>query len=286
MAFGYAVALSTFVARIVTRFAQAERIRTNALDASQERSSRDPSILRLGSLKAIPIFLSCEEVIPEGTSGFMKGNGKGMAGFMAKPLAGAVGVLGRSMKGGLQEVQKASESSVQSCIIASRVAQGYEEWLVSSEVDRTDVIDRWKLIEKQLKKRNHDEPPQDQNDATTASITKSLDSADVLILDSDVLTGDVNSSRPSFSSVLASQLEHQRQESTAYLAAHEVSWQARGGSNAEVLPDNAPCLSQDSRRLDDKAQSEFEAQQRANQHREKSTEEQVEEEVVMVYMKK
>lgn len=95
----------------------------------------------------------------EGAVGFVKGIGKGMAGFIAKPTAGACGVLGYTMKGVHKEVQKLFGTNAQSYIVASRTAQGYEEWLQSSDAEKQDVIDRWKLVQKYLKKkeeRDHD----------------------------------------------------------------------------------------------------------------------------------
>jgi hypothetical protein len=89
----------------------------------------------------------------DGTSGFIKGIGKGIGGFIAKPGAAMFGVLGYSMKGVHKEVQKLFGSNVQNYIITSRVAQGYEEWLLSSDAQKQDVIVRWKLIQKYLKKK-------------------------------------------------------------------------------------------------------------------------------------
>jgi UDP:flavonoid glycosyltransferase YjiC (YdhE family) len=89
----------------------------------------------------------------EGTAGFLKGIGKGLGGFVAKPSAALMGVPGYMMKGVHKEVQKAFGNNVQNYIIASRVAQGYEEWLQSSDAEKEDVIVRWKLIQKYLKKK-------------------------------------------------------------------------------------------------------------------------------------
>ena len=83
----------------------------------------------------------------EGASGFVKGIGKGVAGFATKPFAGFSGILGHTMKGVQKEVQKLFGSNVQNYIVASRVAQGYEEWLQSSDAEKQDVIVRWKLIQ-------------------------------------------------------------------------------------------------------------------------------------------
>ena len=94
----------------------------------------------------------------EGASDFVKGVGKGIGGFATKPFAALSGILGHTMKGVHKEVQKLFGSSVQNYIVTSRVAQGYEEWLQSSDAEKQDVIVRWKLIQKSLKKkRNPDE---------------------------------------------------------------------------------------------------------------------------------
>ena len=94
----------------------------------------------------------------EGTSGFFKGIGKGVGGFVTKPGAALFGIPGHFMKGVHKEVQKLYGSNVQNYIIASRTAQGYEEWLQSSDAEKQDVIDCWKMVQKFLKeKRKPDE---------------------------------------------------------------------------------------------------------------------------------
>lgn len=90
----------------------------------------------------------------EGAGGFLKGLGKGIGGFVAKPGAAMLGVLGHSMKGVHKEVQKLYGSNVQNYIVTSRVAQGYAEWLQSSDAEKEDVIVRWKLIQKYAKKKS------------------------------------------------------------------------------------------------------------------------------------
>ena len=98
----------------------------------------------------------------EGSSGFLKGIGKGIGGFVTKPGAALFGIPGYIMKGVHKEVQKLFGSNVQNYIIASRAAQGYEEWLQSSDAEKQDVIIRWKLIQKYLnKKQNPDEMVRD-----------------------------------------------------------------------------------------------------------------------------
>ena len=131
----------------------------------------------------------------EGTSGFLKGIGKGIGGFVTKPGAALFGIPSYIMKGVHKEVQKLFGSNVQNYIIASRAAQGYDEWLQSSNAEKQDVIVRWKLVQKYLKeKRNPDEMVRDlleaqrkmnmedreafQNCGRTVSSTQSTNSAD------------------------------------------------------------------------------------------------------------
>jgi hypothetical protein len=85
----------------------------------------------------------------EGTSGFFKGIG----GFVTKPGAALFGIPGYMMKGVHKEVQKLYGSNVQNYIVTSRAAQGYEEWLQSSDEEKEDIIVQWKLIQKYLKKK-------------------------------------------------------------------------------------------------------------------------------------
>ncbi|KAH3916821.1 hypothetical protein HBH56_063490 [Parastagonospora nodorum] len=105
----------------------------------------------------------------DGASGFVKGMGKGLAGFIAKPGAAVVGILGHSMKGVHKELQKMYVGNVENHIAASRVAQGHEEWLQSSEAEKQDVVVRWKLIQKYLKKRKTDDIVRDVLEAQRKS---------------------------------------------------------------------------------------------------------------------
>jgi len=89
----------------------------------------------------------------EGASGFAKGVGKGIGGFLTKPGAAMLGILSHTMQGVNKEVQKLFGSNVQNYIVTSRVAQGYDEWLQSSDAEKEDVIARWNLIQKHLKKK-------------------------------------------------------------------------------------------------------------------------------------
>ncbi|KAM5361341.1 hypothetical protein ACJA88_014500 [Fusarium oxysporum] len=89
----------------------------------------------------------------DGAGGFVKGIGKGVGGFLIKPNAALWSIPAYFMKGVNKEVQKLFGSTVQNYIVASRVTQGYEEWLQSSDAEKEDVIVRWKLIQKYLKKK-------------------------------------------------------------------------------------------------------------------------------------
>jgi UDP:flavonoid glycosyltransferase YjiC (YdhE family) len=131
----------------------------------------------------------------EGTSGFFKGVGKGVGGFIAKPGAAALGILGHTMQGVSKEMQKLFGSNVQNYIVASRAAQGYEEWLQSSDAEKQDVIVWWKLIQKDMKKignpsemvrearealqkKNLEDREDRQNGGHTARSAQSANSAD------------------------------------------------------------------------------------------------------------
>ncbi|TKA33339.1 hypothetical protein B0A50_00892 [Salinomyces thailandicus] len=94
----------------------------------------------------------------EGPAGFVKGIGKGIGGIVLKPGAAVFGIPGYAMKGVYKEIQKQFGSSVQNYIIAGRTAQGFDEWQSSLPEERADVVRRWQMLQKDLKKkRNPDE---------------------------------------------------------------------------------------------------------------------------------
>ncbi|KAK0249750.1 hypothetical protein LTR35_011714 [Friedmanniomyces endolithicus] len=98
----------------------------------------------------------------EGPAGFIKGIGKGIGGIALKPGAAIFGIPGYTMKGVYKEMQKQFGSSVQNYIIAARTAQGFDEWQASSLEERTEIVQRWKALQKDLKKkRNPDEMVRD-----------------------------------------------------------------------------------------------------------------------------
>ena len=133
----------------------------------------------------------------EGASGFFKGIGKGIGGFITKPGAALFGIPSHMMKGVHKEVQKLFGNNVQTYIITSRTAQGYQEWLQSSDAEKEDVIARWRMIQKYLKKKNAaDKMVQDMLDAQrkakmgnreghqdSAITASSAESADTIIQD-------------------------------------------------------------------------------------------------------
>ncbi|KAF2689919.1 glycosyltransferase family 1 protein [Lentithecium fluviatile CBS 122367] len=148
----------------------------------------------------------------KGVSGFAKGVGKGIGGFLAKPGAACLGILSHTMQGVSKEVQKLFGSNVQNYIIASRAAQGYEEWLQSSDAEKQDVIVRWKLIQKDLKKMgkpdgmvreaqeaqqkmNLEDREDRQTGGHTARSAQSANSADTQIQDLDSTTLAISSSQ-------------------------------------------------------------------------------------------
>ncbi|CAO2649706.1 Nn.00g009980.m01.CDS01 [Neocucurbitaria sp. VM-36] len=130
-----------------------------------------------------------------GASGFVKGVGKGIGGFIAKPGAACLGILSHTMQGFSKEVQKLFGSDAQTYIVASKAAQGYGEWLQSTDAEKQDVIVRWKLIQKYLKgkhspdemvrdileaqrKKNIEDREAGQNRGRTASFTQSVKNVD------------------------------------------------------------------------------------------------------------
>lgn len=93
----------------------------------------------------------------DGASGFFKGVGKGLGGIVAKPGAALFSIPAYFMKGAYKQVESMFSSDVHGYIVASRTAQGYEDWLQSADAEKEDVIDRWNLIQRHLKKKDYPE---------------------------------------------------------------------------------------------------------------------------------
>jgi hypothetical protein len=89
----------------------------------------------------------------DGASGFVKGVGKGLGGFVTKQGAALFSIPAYFMKGAYKEVENLFGSNVHSYIVASRTAQGYGEWMRSTDAEKQDVVDRWRWIQKYLKKK-------------------------------------------------------------------------------------------------------------------------------------
>jgi hypothetical protein len=108
----------------------------------------------------------------EGTAGFFKGFGKGLAGITLKPAAGEFSfstdvlysctgiafwaVPGYTFQGIYKEIKKRSGSSLQNYFIAARTAQGFEEWAKSTPEERTDILRRWDAMQDEI--RNQKKP--------------------------------------------------------------------------------------------------------------------------------
>lgn len=63
------------------------------------------------------------------------------------------GLPGYTFKGVYKELRKHQGSSVQNYIIAARTAQGYDEWKISTQSQRLDVVSRWHIAQMDLGKK-------------------------------------------------------------------------------------------------------------------------------------
>lgn len=66
----------------------------------------------------------------------------------------ACGVPGYAFQGIYMEMRKNRSASVQESIIAARIAQGQEEWNMSSSEQRLKVVRRWQAMQLELRKEN------------------------------------------------------------------------------------------------------------------------------------
>lgn len=102
----------------------------------------------------------------QGTSGLVKGIGRGIGGLVLKPGAGEYhshvmtrinlltavraaiwGLPGYTMMGIHKEVRRMHGSSVQNYIISARTAQGHEQWTHSTDEERLHIINNWKVLQ-------------------------------------------------------------------------------------------------------------------------------------------
>lgn len=220
-----------------------------------------------------------------GAGGFVTGVGKGVGGFLPKLGAACLGVLSHTLQGASKEVQKLFGSDVQSYIVASRAAQGYEEWLHSSDAEKQDVITRWKLIQKDLKGKgkatetvqgdreiqqesNLEDDIDRESSGCLTRPAQPANKADDLIRDLDSPTSVIDSSRLPLRNV-----------NTTYTTPRQAHLE-EGPSQVRQYP-----FSHDSTHLAGTTRSEFKAEQQG-QRREKTTQEKTEEVIVMEYVRK
>ncbi|KAL7273537.1 hypothetical protein RUND412_003602 [Rhizina undulata] len=84
----------------------------------------------------------------EGTTGFLKGVGKGIGGVFFKGGAAVWGLSGYTMKGIHQEFKKMQKSESHKQIMDSRIAQGEQEFRNSTHAERNAIWSRWCAIVK------------------------------------------------------------------------------------------------------------------------------------------
>ena len=119
----------------------------------------------IGGMVAQPL----EGAQKEGFAGFLKGFGKGVGGLMLKPAAGTLhihlhqilltliaiwGIPAYTAKGVWAEMKKHMGANVQSYILASRIAQGYDEVKRATPEERSDVVQRWNQLQQEPRKKN------------------------------------------------------------------------------------------------------------------------------------
>jgi len=248
----------------------------------------------------------------EGIGGFAKGFGKGIGGLVAKPSAAAFGIIGYTMKGIHKECQKISGSSVQTYIMASRLAQGEEEWSRSSDEEKEEVIAGWKVLQKYLKKKHSPEEmmrdllegQRKARNAATAGHSRSVSGSTVdsarLSMGPDRGIVVMNGWHPPAEEQVVEVAELESIESPRHDGG--VEWdrvlrlddeqdkvfdkamknESRGTSSAGM---SSSLRHHDSRHLAGTSRSAFEARQ-DKQQEPKSQQERTEEEIVLEYIKK
>jgi len=85
----------------------------------------------------------------EGLTGFVKGLGKGVGGFLIKPAAAGMAIPAYAFQGVYEEVQKHFGSGTHSYILAARYAQGHEDFVTSTQEQRSEVLERWHTRERE-----------------------------------------------------------------------------------------------------------------------------------------
>jgi hypothetical protein len=219
-----------------------------------------------------------------GAGGFVTGVGKGVAGFVPKMGAACLGILSHTLQGASKELQKLFGNDVQSYILASRTAQGYDEWLHSSDVEKRDVIAKWKQVQRDLKgKGKAEDPVRDYTVEQPPTFRNGFDQ------DSDkVSTGPAQSSNISddcFPSLhLPTTASNSPRPSPRGLKMVNTS-SLRIPSEDSVSQVSQPSRSLDSRHLAGATRRASEAQHNQAQP-ERTAEEKIEEMIVMEYVRK
>ncbi|KAI9744456.1 MAG: hypothetical protein M1818_001985 [Claussenomyces sp. TS43310] len=115
----------------------------------------------------------------EGATGLIKGIGKGLAGAFLKPGAACDvdvvlaiwGLPGYTFMGVSKEIRKLFGTSVVNYIVSARTAQGYEQWKSSTQVERSDIINRWQELQSELQRQKgntqENRPEGPRGDGTT-----------------------------------------------------------------------------------------------------------------------
>ncbi|KAL2002776.1 hypothetical protein VTN02DRAFT_5994 [Thermoascus thermophilus] len=88
-----------------------------------------------------------------GAAGAIKGFGKGIGGLALKPAAGVWGLTGYTMSGIYKQIQKHFGEHVENYIIASRCAQGAEDYAHSTPEEQADILNRWHAIQPEIQKQ-------------------------------------------------------------------------------------------------------------------------------------
>jgi Ubiquitin interaction motif len=79
----------------------------------------------------------------EGASGFLKGVGRGIAGVAIKPAAAAYALPAYAMMGVYKEIQKRLGEGVATYILSARIAQGFDEWIHTTDEERSEAVMLW-----------------------------------------------------------------------------------------------------------------------------------------------
>ncbi|KAJ4379413.1 hypothetical protein N0V86_005458 [Didymella sp. IMI 355093] len=217
-----------------------------------------------------------------GAGGFVTGVGKGVGGFLPKLGAACLGILSHTLQGASKEVQRLFGSDVHSYIIASRAAQGYEEWLHSSDAEKQDVVAEWKLIQRVLKRKGKETVRGDeieQEPSLERGLEREVDECPTEPTLPINITNGYSQDRDSPTTA----------QSGSRFPLHDVD--TINTTPKQAVPEGSPGqpyrdpLTYDPRHLEGTTRNDFEAEQ-SKSRTEKTAEEKTEEEIVMEYTKR